>query len=244
MNRYTRDEILHRALDMAKTPTLDINDRPQEVFLTTALSIKWLQEALDIFHVKFPWASDIVDVNVVVANAGFTITLPDDFVLDVRDGLLPIHPTTLKKVRAKRFNYQKFLSFDLSRQGNKGRPLVYAFKSNSAKTAKEMIVSPVADQAYNCTLHYYHLPAVLEADDIPIFPTDHALVEYVRIRVGEWVSFYPPGTAQAMAEKEIARLQASGLANEPESDVVEYDNSVYGKMRGGNSWDWMGQVVS
>jgi len=76
-------------------------------------------------------------------------------------------------------------------------------------------------------LWYYALPAVLEANDIPDFPVDYTLIEYVRIRAGEWINRFVPGTARDFAEKEIGALRQSGLNNEPENDEIPFDGDIY-----------------
>lgn len=245
MNRYKRDEILHSALDMASIPTLDVRDRPQGSILPNALSIKWLQEGLDIFHHKFPWAGTVKeDSSITLASGSQDITLPSDFILDVRHGLL-FQDEHGDFHRLFRFNFQRWLSFDLVRQRDTSaghRPRVYAFMANAAGTAKIIKVSPKADKSYSMKLYYYALPSVLDSDTVPMFPVDHTLIEYVRIRAREWIGQFQPGVAQQFAEKEIARLQSAGLANEPEDDVIPYDEAIYSKFGHdhSNPWDWMG----
>ena len=109
MNRYTRDEIVLKGLSMANVPTLLINDAPDGTLLPDALSISWFQEAIDLFHNKFPWASRVINTPLAIPAGKADITPPLDFILDVRDGFLYIDTSQLQR-RLKRLPFQKWLS--------------------------------------------------------------------------------------------------------------------------------------
>lgn len=249
MNRYTRDEILNAALNMASIPTLDARDRPTyvqagtetDVIDTTALSIKWLQEGLDIFHAKFPWAGTVTSAAISITASSQDITLPSDFILDVKHGLLISVSSKFRRLR--RNNFQRWLSFDLQYQGSARTPERYTFIKGASDNLSKIQITPIPDISYTGKLWYYALPAVLTKNDIPLFPTDHTLVEYIRIRALEWVRAYDPGTAQTFVENEIARLIRNGLANEPEEDVIEFNSEVYGNVDESTSYRWMGSTA-
>ncbi|KKK73690.1 hypothetical protein LCGC14_2891300, partial [marine sediment metagenome] len=60
MNRLQRDEIINKALDLADSPVLDAKDRPSSPTIeSSALSLDWLQEVLDIFAKRFPWSLNL-----------------------------------------------------------------------------------------------------------------------------------------------------------------------------------------
>ncbi|KKL69545.1 hypothetical protein LCGC14_2113910, partial [marine sediment metagenome] len=57
INRLQRDQIINRALDLADSSVLDAKDRPSNPTIESgALSVEWLQEAIDIFAKRFPWS--------------------------------------------------------------------------------------------------------------------------------------------------------------------------------------------
>ena len=60
MNRLTRDQIINRALDLADSSVLDAKDRPSNPTIEIdAISLKWLQEALDLFAKRFPFSLNL-----------------------------------------------------------------------------------------------------------------------------------------------------------------------------------------
>lgn len=233
MNRLTRDSILNRALDMVDSPSLDEKDRPAGTIVSTALSIGWLQDALDLWHNRFPWAGIVTSTPVTFAVGNDTVALPPTFIMDVREGVLI---TTAGKLRRLgRWPLQRFVTYNLHRS-TPGQPERYVILPPNLR------VWPTPDVAYSGTLWYYSLPAVLAAGTVPNFPSDWVLVEYVRLRGQEWIDKVPPGTALKYAEDRIRGLLASGLGHEPEDDAIPLDRDRYGA-QGGTRWEWMGRTT-
>ena len=89
INRLDRDTILNRALDRADSPTLDQKDRPSNPTIAAgALSLQWLQEGIDLFHKLWPFSANITSVTVTIAVNDTTITVPSDFILDYKNGIV------------------------------------------------------------------------------------------------------------------------------------------------------------
>src|SRR6266571_1371582 len=142
MGRYTRDELLSHALDLAQSPPLDRHDRPGDVIDQNAYCISWLQSALDRCHVKFPFSADVQDVDITFINTSTDIILtsdntkylPTDFILDVKDGIVCTLNNT--KVRLKRKSFQYWLSVYNSFVNTKSLiPSVYTIIQERIKVA-------------------------------------------------------------------------------------------------------------
>src|SRR5262249_16747908 len=86
MNWLTRDQICLRALDLADVPSLDTNDRPAGTLLAAAFSAEWLQEGIDWFYQQVPMAGTFTNISVTLGANG-QITIPSDFLVDLRDGI-------------------------------------------------------------------------------------------------------------------------------------------------------------
>lgn len=220
---------------MADVPTLDKHDRPSAgndhgPLVPNAHCINFLQEALDRFHTSFPWASRIATASVSVATTGIA-TAPTDFILDVRNGLI----VTATRQRLVRVTYPRYLSF-ITGTPTSATGLVYTVQGRTLKCA------PAPTGTLACTLHYYALPAVLGPQGVPDFPSDWCLIEYVRLRILEWTRALPAGSAITYADKEIAKLRTSGLANEPEDDNILLDPFTYGPSAMGDRNTWMGST--
>ncbi len=235
MNRLTRDEILHRALDMVDSRSLDAHDRPENtVIVDEAHSVAWLQDGLDYFHHAFPWQGTLKTTTLTLpANSNGPIALPGDFILDVRNGVV-LDPTTTTAPRLRRWPVQKYISATAGTT-SAGTPRVYTWYGDA------LYVHPKPATTLTATLWYHALPTELKATQKPTFPSDWVLVEFVRLRGLEWLRAVDPGTARTYAEKEIARLRASGLVGEPEDDELPLDSATY--LPGGSDRNaWMGEV--
>lgn len=223
INRLDRDTILNRALDLADSSILNKKERPDGIIVVNAMSITWLQEALDRFHKKFPFSADITSVPVSMAELDNSFTLPDDFILDYKDGLL----LDDDEGRLRR----RTLSFILNQtQGTTASPLksvpkIYAIRGTTAE------FYPRTDKARTATFFYYSLPPVIAATTVPIFPDDAILVEYVWIKAQEWHRAVPAGTALQFSNQQIADLQKSGIANEAEEDEIPLGEQFSGGFR-------------
>src|SRR5437773_6888318 len=94
--RYTRDEILIQGIELASSPVIVAHDMPTGTIDINAYSIKWLQNAMDMFHKRYPFSTDVTSTSLTIpagsSDAYLTATpskyLPTNFILDVRDGLL------------------------------------------------------------------------------------------------------------------------------------------------------------
>ena len=214
INRLSRDQILNRALDLADSSTLDKKDRPGGIITINALSITWLQEALDRFHKKFPFAADIKAVTLNIAALDNTFPLPADYILDYKDGVLLNDDAGRLRRRTLSVILNKTQGTTAS--PHKSVPKIYAPRGGT------LIADfyPRADKAYTATFYYYALPAIIAATDVPSFPDDAILVEYVWVKAQEWHRVVPPGTALKFANDQIADLQKSGIGIEPEEDEI------------------------
>jgi hypothetical protein len=229
MNRLTRDQVLHRALDMIDAPVLDERDRPGgrgAAIAAGAMSIGWLQDALDYLHRRFPWSGTLTSADLTVGTNG-TATLPADFITDVREGVVLTTPTYR---RLQRISLQDLLRADPTVTGDL---VAYVITGATLRTWRR----PTASTAV--TLWYYALPAVLDAETVPTFPDDWTLVEYVRLRGREWIGALPDGTAMKYLQDVAARLQASGLGPEAEAATIPLDSSVF-RATVRDPHDWMG----
>ena len=105
-NRLTRDQILLRSLALIDSPRLDEKDQPTAGTITAAaISIGWLQDALDLAHNLFPQASLLKSAtfNIVAGTGSYTVsTIASDFVIDFKDGVLL--PDDKGRLRRAAFN--------------------------------------------------------------------------------------------------------------------------------------------
>jgi hypothetical protein len=230
MSRYTRDEIISQGLDLAHSPTVTTHDAPGGIIQQNAWSIKWLQNALDFFHRKYPFASDILDVSITiqansvdaVLTSNTSLFLPLDFVLDVRDGI-DVFDQNGRFYPIYRRDYRTWRVLNQTSQGFSGtRANIYTILNNRIK------VLPLLSESRVATLHYYALPPVLKNDDVPSFPDEWVLVEFVRLKCLEWVRSLEPGTAHMYLTRQLAGLRASGLLHEPENEsgIPVYNNQT------------------
>lgn len=240
-NRRTRDAILLEALKMAEVPSLNVldvsNGNPHTgVINAAAMTIGWLQDAIDLFHGRFPWAA--VAGPPVIGNftAGSNVyQLPTDFILDVKDGLLVEVNGRMRRVLRKPLQNAIDLGYNIP----SGVPRIYTFSGTA------FVVAPVPDQDYPGHLWYYRLPPLLVGATIPRFPSDLILIEFVRIRAMEWIRAAPPGAALAYAERQVYELRKSGLGNEPENEDVPLDTRTFIRGAGDTGYgghDWLGEV--
>lgn len=221
-NRLTRDTILLRALSLIDSPRLDEKDQPTSGTITsTALSIAWLQEGLDLAHNLFPQAGQLktATFNIVGGTATYTIsTIASDFILDFKDGVLL--PSDGGRLRRKSVNRLLDVAIGTSSQG---KPAWYGIHNGL------LVLRPVPKDSYtSATLYYYALTTLLAAGSTPSFPTDLNLVEFVHLRGREWLREIPAGTAEKYMIDAVARLQKSGLGSEAEiDDVINLDRDIF-----------------
>ena len=239
-NRLTRDTILLRALSLIDAPRLDEKDQPTAgTIVSTALTIGWLQDALDLAHHLYPWQGELKSAtfNITAGTGSYTIsTIASDFVQDFKNGV--VLPDD--KGRLRRAPFTKLLEY---RTGTSSRekPQRYGIQNNL------LILRPVPSESYtSATLYYYSLPAVLAAGTIPRFPNDLLLVEYVHLRGREWIREIPAGTAEKYLIDACARLQKSGLGPEAEiDDEIPLDRDVFpGGGTAGQDSEWFTRVTA
>lgn len=237
MNRLTRDQILIRGLDLIDSPRLDEKDRPSTTIVSTALSIGWLQDALDLAHNLYPQSGLLKSAtfNITAGTATYTIsTIASDFVLDFKDGVLL--PDDKGRIRRSAFNALLDIPTGST---SRAKPVRYGIQNGT------LVFRPVPNEAYTgVTLYYYSLPAVLGATTVPNFPSDLLLVEYVHLRGKEWLRELPAGSAETYLIAAVARLQKAGLGSEAEmDDTIGLDRQVF--PGGGTSYqdpEWFTRV--
>ena len=236
MARYTRDEIITIGLDLAHSSTLDQHDRKGGVIDSNAYSVKWLQQALDMYHSRYPFSGDVTSAAIVIAINNDVVTLPDDFMLDARNGLLVNFSSGVQ--RLARLSFQRWLDiYNPSIGKPQTVPSVYSIFGEAIH------IAPLTSVSYSGTLWYFAQPSLLEASDYPKFPDEWVLVEYIRIKALEWIKQYAPGTASGYMQKELGRMKQAGLLNEPEYDVFPLENTPLADRGVSNRNDWMGSIA-
>ena len=249
-NLYCRDEIILIGLAMAQLPNLEIHDAPDGVVQEEAYAVQWLQDILNFFYSVVPFSATAKKSTSVTCTANSdTVTLPADFIVDVRNGLLvqtiPGDPTSFK--RTMQVSLQKFINRQLAYQNSTNALFPYFYcvvgdDENPLTNYREMLITPTPTINTVCNLWYYYRPPRLEANHKPKFPDDYACIEYVRLRAHEWAGILQPGTAQKFCIDEVARYKAAGLLNEPEDDEIPMDTLVYRQGRNiTDNYSWMGQ---
>ncbi len=226
-NRYTRDEILTKGLNLVVSSPLDSHDRKGGLISSNAYCIDWLQQALDMAHKRFPFSLDITSAKVLITPRLSFVTLldnpnlflPEDFEVDVKDGLVVDFANEIR--RLKRVSFPQWLDvYNSSFNRGQARPQVYAFWDNKLQ------IAPVTESGFPAALWHYRLPDVLGPSDKPKFPDEWVLVEFIRIKGKEFINQYPPGTAETYMVKQLARLKQSGLLHDAELDYVPLQQNV------------------
>jgi hypothetical protein len=224
---------------MADLPELNQHDRPTGTIESTAFCINWLQRAIDAVLAEFPWGGQVSSATGTLSSLNQVNAAPTDMVRDVRNGfVLDLGGATKRLLRR---NFSDVLSHQIKHdQGGSpatGQPSMYAF------TARTLRVDVTPNQSFPYTLWYYALPAVLAASEIPLVPSDTALVDYLYLRCLEFARKVPAGSAMKyIREVEIPIIRGSDLGQEPESDHVPLDPQQFRGGQRGNTWDWMGKT--
>lgn len=251
-NRYTRDQLILNMLDLVQNANLTQSEAPGGVVQPHAMSIQWLQDILDFMYHKSPFSSTVAHMALDCPAFADTLTLPEDFILDVRDGYLVRHieadPQSM--MRVYRRSFQDFLDQRLGmqklRSGGPGGyvpPQYYCIVERAANGQQLMQLAPIPQTFVSGQLWYYQLPPILGATDKPTFPSDQVIIEYMRIRALEWMGLADVGTSLKYEEKLVAGLKSAGLLNEPERTQMPYDtlNYRYGN-RTGSPFAWVGPI--
>ena len=247
-SRYTRDELIKRALDKVQLASLNAHDMPNGVIQPDAFCVDWLQDILDFWHHMVPYSTTVISIALNMTANVETVLAPSDFILDVRNGYMveTITGDAQSLKRMHRVPFQKFLNRKTYYQKASGvkYPYFYCVIGKDSVTSRQFIrVAPVPTQNVNATLWYYKLPAALNSEDIPDAVNDYVCEEYLRIRALEWARVYEPGTAQKFCERIVSGLRAAGLMNEPEDDEIPFDEMVFHKGRQPGlytTYAWMG----
>src|SRR5438034_2801722 len=229
-NRYTRDELITKGLNLAMASTLDAHERKGGLISPNAYAIDWLQQALDMVHKKYPFSLDITSVKMVItANISYltlldnpNLFLPENFELDVKDGLVVDFSNEVR--RLKRLPFPHWLDvYNSSFNRKQARPQAYCFWDDKIQ------IAPVTEAAYPGALWHYRLPSVLGPTDKPKFPDEWVLVEFIRIKGREFINQYPPGTAEQYLAKQMSRLKQAGLLHDAEVDYIPLEQGIVGE---------------
>jgi len=249
VNRYCRDELILNMLLLVQNANLEHDEAPGGVVQPTAMSIQWLQDILDFCYHKSPFSSTVTHAPLSCTAQSDTITLPSDFILDVRDGYLvqSIAGDPLSLVRVFRRSFQDLLDQVLGSQRLTGSnyiyPNFYSVVERDAQGHQLMHVTPRPQSAVSGVLWYYQLPARLGAADKPVFPSDQVIIEYMRIRALEWMGLVDIGTSLKYEERLVAGMKSAGLLNEPERTEVPLDTLNYRRQGWKNQpMSWIGPV--
>lgn len=250
MNRLSRDEVLHAALDQADIASLDQHDRPNGVIVPNAHAIGWLQRGLDYFHALWPWDALVKSLAWTMTPGTATyevnaapINAAEDFLLDLKDGLLLSMPSgtggVARPVAQGMPAYIQWRAAQGATTPSQGLPQCYTLQGT------QLLVWPTPDLAYPATLWYYSLPVVLkDGTKVPSFPNDDILVEYVRIRALEWATRLEPGDAVKYAQKVIGQLQTTRHGRQAEAPAIPLARDVFRPMTAADPTAWMGKTTA
>ena len=227
--RYSRDELISIALELLDASTLTQHDMKGGIVSSNAYSIKWLNEALDSYHLRYPFSGDITAVDMVIDGTLSYMTLatspqaflPDDFMLDCRDGVILQQSSGF--TRLFRGNFQTWLdTYNATFNMPQNTPRSYAIWQGKIQLA------PVPSVGYTAILWYYARPALLTATDRPDFPDEYVLIDFIRIKGLERLNQAAPGTARQYMQKEMARLRSIGLLHDAEEERMHISQSIVG----------------
>jgi hypothetical protein len=241
MNRLSRDEIIHAALDACDSPALDEHDRPAGIIVEGAHGIGWLQRGLDLAHRLWEFAGTLKIQTFAFLTGVDRYTLAEDFNRDIRDGLLVTGAAPPINQRAYRASQEDLLSFRVQQTPDPPQPRVpYAY----IITPPDMTVFPVPDRNYTGSLHYYALPSILvDGAYIPQFPDDHVLVKYVFLEAREWTKEIGPGSAEGYLKQAVGALQIAGHGREASRPDIPLDRRVFRRPWTEGFGDWMGRTT-
>lgn len=235
-NRYCRDELIVTALNMSQAVQLIRHDCPDGVVQIDAYSIQWLQDIIDFWYHMVPFSSGVTDIQLNIPAHTTEIPVPENFILDVRNGYIIQQTDSLtSKRRMIRVPLQKWINRDLSYQGQTADSSIFYMVQG-----RVIKVTPQSSTVKQARLWYYFLPPALYSEEKPLFPNDYVIVEYLRIRALEWCRHFEPGTAQKFCDKIVGGMKAAGLMNEPETDEIPFDELTYHPHGRIDAYSWLG----
>lgn len=235
-NRYTRDELVRRGLDLSQVSALKVHDCPANVVREDAYAVDWLQEIIDFWFHTVPQSQNVHEVSLNIPATADTVVVPADFILDVRNGyIIQTNEHATSKKRMRRLPLQKWISARLYYQGEShGRHSVFYTVQN-----RSIRVTPTCETIQIGYLWHYFLPPRLESNEIPEFVSDYVLIEYIRIKALEWCGQYDVGTSVKYCDKLVTGMKAAGLMNEPEDDEIPFAVMGHSYSNRG-TYAWMG----
>jgi hypothetical protein len=179
----------------------------------------------------FPIQGVLVSASITTIVGDSHVTLPADFLMDYKDGIRwETVDGKATQSRMTRRGYSWLLSQSIR---DLGYPRWYAVVNDTQITMR-----PIPDKVYTGSLIYYKLPAALGSTDIPPFPDDQILVDFLEIRYKEWLQMIPKGSAIRYMKESISTLQKSGIGPEPEPDQIELDRNYFGDPNSREPYEW------
>ena len=232
VNRLTRDQIIGKALDLADSPTLDEKNRSDGSAIdTTAPAIEWLQQGVDLFYTLYPQAGTVTSTSIAIVAGTTSYAMPSDLILTYQNGI--VLATDKKRLSKRSLSY--VLNLDQTRTGT---PKFYREEPPNWK------IWPEPDKAYTGTAYYHKMPAALATGTVPTFPSDFLLVEYLHIKMKEWLNAVPKGSALQFALNIVSKFVKAGIINQLEEEQIPFDREAFpgGGSYPGSQYDWMGDV--
>ncbi|KKK60596.1 hypothetical protein LCGC14_3022770, partial [marine sediment metagenome] len=129
INRLNRDTILGRGLDLADSSALDDKDRPLGTIVSGALSITWLQEAIDLFAKRFPFSLNLAESTISISENDTSFSVPSDFIIDYRNGVVLAEDAG--RLLRRSLNFLLNRSIGTTASPVKGPPSYYAVRGST-----------------------------------------------------------------------------------------------------------------
>ena len=244
MNRLTRDQIILRALNHLDSPRLDEKCRggslgPGGTVTDPCLMTQWLQDGIDLAHNLYPLQGRVASQPFTLAGGTGSYALPTNYVLPYGQNSIVLTDAQTGQLlrRLMRRGFEALLPYGTTAQ-DRAEPTIFSV------TAGQWHVRPIPDKAYTATFWHYALPAVLGTGDVPDFPSDYLLIDYLVERGKEWLRESPGGVANLRLRDAMSQLVKAGLGQEAEEDQIPVDRDSFPGSRDGidGTNDWMGKT--
>lgn len=239
MNRLSRDELCHAALNLADMPTLEEHDRPAGAILQDAWSVQWLQFGIDLAHRLFPFAATLAQHSFNTVPGIDLVVLPTNFNAAVRDGIRLVGVGVNQRLGTS--SIENLLEYQASNPygvAQRDTPVGYVI------SPPNLYLYPTPKDALTGTMWYYTKPNLLtDGTKIPQFPEDTVLVKYLFWEMQEWARKAEPGTAEKYLIELTGKLQAAGHGREPNRVDIPMDQHVYRQGGTPGIGDWMGKTT-